>query len=101
MILLSLSPQLPVNIHRKLGKEVRHNPPPRLTERGISAFRKRIARLRQPRRRDHAPAERAAIQRPLRTHLLLAPVIRQKIPHHRMPRPWPESAAPALIVTRL
>src|SRR5580693_178131 len=73
-----LGSQLPVNIHRKLCKEIRQNRPPRLAEGGPSAFRNRIARLREPGRRNHAPAKCTAILRPLRTHLLLAPVIRHK-----------------------
>ncbi len=95
----SLRAQLTINVTGKFGEKIQQRPVARLSQHRPSAFRKCVPRMRLPCGRNQPAAERASVQRQLRTQLPLALVVSNKIPQDREPRPRPKPAAPALIVT--
>src|SRR5580700_5935651 len=98
--LLSLCAHLAVNFRGKFDEEIQQRAVSCLPQHGAPAFGKSVARMRFPRRRNHSPAKRAAIQSPLRTQFLLTFIVGKKVAHDGMPRPGPETVATTLIVTR-
>src|ERR1700676_4934865 len=97
---LPVSPDRAIDVGGKFDKEVQQRPIAGLPQHGAAALGESVARMRLPRRRQEPPAKRTAIQRELRTQLLLRHIVRKKVAHDRVPRPRPETAASALVVTR-
>src|SRR5579863_7857588 len=93
-------PKFAIDIAGEFDEKIEQRPIAGLAEYGESPVCQRIPRMRLPRGRDHASGKGPAVKRPLRAQFAFGFVVGEKISHDGVPCPWPESAAPALIVTR-